>query len=732
MQTGISESILKGLNEQQQEAVRTTEGPLLIVAGAGSGKTRVLTHRIAYLLQEQRTGPWNILAITFTNKASREMKERITDMVGPAAESIWISTFHAMCVRILRRDIDRIDLNRNFSILDASDQLSVVKQCLKELNYDPKKYQPKGILGKISNAKNELIDPHRFAEKYAWGPYEQVVSEVYQRYQRKLKNNHSLDFDDLIMQTIRLFQKVPEVLAYYQRRFHYIMVDEYQDTNHAQYKLVRLLADHFKNLCCVGDSDQSIYKWRGADIRNILNFEEDYEDANVIKLEQNYRSTQRILEAANGVIQNNLGRKEKALWTDNDEGRPLTWYEADNEHDEAYYIVEKIREAVTQGANYRDFAVLYRTNAQSRVMEDVLVKSNMPYQIVGGVKFYERKEIKDALAYLRLAANPDDDLSLQRVINVPKRGVGQTSVDKLAAYAEEREISLYQALKEADFTGISARAAKACTELGAMIREFEQQVEYLGVTELTEQILERSGYRDMLEKEDTIESRTRLENIDEFLSVTQEFEKTNDDKSLVHFLTELALVSDMDRVDDEQDDNHIVLMTLHSAKGLEFPTVFLIGMEEGIFPLSRAQFEEEELEEERRLAYVGITRAEQALTVSSAAMRTIYGKTNMNPPSRFLQEIPDHLVERPAQKKEPIDPSPVGTSFGSPSRPSFHRGVNTETDWKTGDKALHQKWGEGTVVSIKGSGDDLELNIAFPKPTGVKKLLAKFAPISKG
>ncbi|EWH20172.1 DNA helicase PcrA, partial [Bacillus haynesii] len=549
----ISDQLLSGLNKMQQEAVKTTDGPLLIMAGAGSGKTRVLTHRIAYLMAEKRVAPWNILAITFTNKAAREMKERVERILGPGADDIWISTFHSMCVRILRRDIDRIGINRNFSILDTSDQLSVIKGILKERNIDPKKFDPRSILGSISGAKNELIDPEEY-EKTAGGFFEQVVSDVYKDYQKKLRKNQSLDFDDLIMTTIVLFDRVPEVLEYYQRKFQYIHVDEYQDTNRAQYLLVKKMAQRFQNICVVGDSDQSIYRWRGADIANILSFEKDYPNASVILLEQNYRSTKRILNAANEVIQNNSNRKPKNLWTENDEGAKISYFRGDNEFGEGQFVAGKIRELVGSGKrSFSDIAILYRTNAQSRVIEETLMKANINYNIVGGTKFYDRKEIKDILAYLRLVANPDDDISFARIVNVPKRGVGATSVDKIAAYADMNGMSLFEALGQVDFIGLSARAANALDEFRQTIENLTNMQEYLSVTELTEEILEKTEYREMLKAEKSLEAQSRLENIDEFLSVTKNFEQQSEDKSLVAFLTDLALIADIDQLDQKEE-----------------------------------------------------------------------------------------------------------------------------------------------------------------------------------
>lgn len=738
----LSDKLLNGLNPEQQKAVKTTDGPLLIMAGAGSGKTRVLTHRIGYLMVEKGVNPYNILAITFTNKAAREMRERIQKMMGGAADEIWISTFHSMCVRILRRDIDRMGFNRNFTILDTTDQQSVIKAILKEKNLDPKKYDPRAILGSISSAKNELIDPEEYS-KTAGGYMEQIVSDVYKEYQRRLQRNSALDFDDLIMMTIQLFQRVPEVLEYYQRKFQYIHVDEYQDTNRAQYMVVKQLASRFRNLCVVGDSDQSIYRWRGADIANILSFEKDYPNAKVILLEQNYRSTKRILEAANKVIDKNQNRKDKNLWTENQEGSKICYYRADSEQGEAQFVTGKIRELVkSENRKYSDFAILYRTNAQSRVMEEVLLKSNIEYTIVGGIKFYARKEIKDMLSYLRLIANPDDDISLERVINVPKRGIGSSSVDKIANFAQTHDLSLFQALESIELIGLSPKITKAAIEFRNIIKNYTQQQEFLSVTELVEEVLEKSGYREMLKAEKSIEAQSRLENLDELLSVTHSFEDSSEDKSLIAFLTDLALVADIDNLDDDgQKADSVVLMTLHSAKGLEFPVVFLMGMEEGVFPHSRSLMEEAEMEEERRLAYVGITRAEQQLFLTNAQMRILFGRTNMNPESRFIKEIPEHLLEGMEPKKAAASPFPAFSKQpqrrAAVTRPNVSNASNAsatggdEFAWKVGDKAEHGKWGVGTVVSVKGSGEGTELDIAFPSPVGIKRLLAKFAPIKK-
>lgn len=732
----LADDLLNGLNPEQKQAVQHTEGPLLIMAGAGSGKTRVLTHRIAYLLIEKEVAPWNVLAITFTNKAAKEMKSRLQGLTGPLADDIWVSTFHSMCVRILRRDIDRIGISKNFTILDGTDQQSVMKQILKDLNIDSKKFSPRAILGSISSAKNELKTAADYA-KSVHGPYEEIVRDAYKEYEKRLLKNHSLDFDDLIMTTIHLFNRVPESLNYYRNKFQYIHVDEYQDTNHAQYTLVNLLAGRFRNLCVVGDSDQSIYRWRGANIQNILDFEKDYPDTKVIMLEQNYRSTKKILEAANAVIENNPARKPKVLWTQNTDGAEIEYYRADNEHDEGRYMAGKIIEHKTGGGNYHDVAILYRTNAQSRVIEEMLLKSNIPYRMVGGIKFYERKEIKDLLAYLRLVANPDDDISFARVVNVPKRGIGASSLDRLADYALRNDLSLMQSVMEINQTDVPKKAANALRVFGDLIMNWSQMQEFLPVTELVEEILDKSGYKEALQAEKTLESQSRLENLDEFLSVTKEFENENEDHSLIAFLTELALDSDYGNEGNTTDSNDegVTLMTLHAAKGLEFPTVFIAGLEESVFPHFRALSDDEEMEEERRLAYVGITRAEQKLYLTNAQMRTLYGNTNMNRESRFIDEIPEHLVTRVGGEKPQVwgrrsAASPTPTVSGV--RPSIlKKNVNADTDWSVGDRLKHTKWGEGTVVAMKGEGASLELDIAFPKPVGIKRVLASFAPIEK-
>lgn len=756
----IFQAITK-LNPQQKKAVETIDGPLLIMAGAGSGKTRVLTHRIAYLIATRKAAPWSILAITFTNKAAREMQERVEKLVGPSARDIWVSTFHSMCVKILRRDISRIGFSSNFTILDSADQLSVVKACQRELNIDSKKFDPKSIQAAISSAKNELITPEVYESRI--GDYfTGLVAKVYKLYQKKLKANNSLDFDDLIMSTIQLFKEVPEVLDFYQSKFQYIHVDEYQDTNRAQYMLCRMFADKHQRICVVGDSDQSIYRWRGADITNILNFEKDYPNAATILLEQNYRSTANILQAANKVIANNSGRKSKKLWSDKGEGRKVQLYQADSEHEEGYFIISQIKKGNETGRSYSDFAILYRTNAQSRVIEEILIKSEVPYQIVGGIKFYDRKEIKDLLAYLRLVSNPDDDISLARIVNVPKRGIGDTTVEKLAEAAARRGSSIFAVLEDLDELDIAGKTKNALRDFRVMIDNLNRMLEYLSVTELTQKLLELTEYRMELEREGTLEAKSRLENIEEFLSVTMEFEKRNEDKSLVSFLTDLALIADIDSMDKDEDGNNqsaVVLMTMHSAKGLEFPVVFIVGMEESVFPHSRALMDDNELEEERRLAYVGITRAEEELFLTCARMRTLFGRMSANSPSRFLKEIPEEFKEdatpgrdrfgRPglsgtfADRKGGSGFSPAAStgSFGSGGasasaltsrpKPAAAPAAREVGHYGVGDKVSHNKWGTGVVVAVKGAGDDTELQIAFPAPVGVKRLLAKFAPITK-
>ncbi|WP_142433874.1 DNA helicase PcrA [Enterococcus faecium] len=737
--------LLNGMNPRQKEAVLHTDGPLLLMAGAGSGKTRVLTHRIAYLIEEKEVNPGNILAITFTNKAAKEMKERVNAILASGGEDVWVSTFHSMCVRILRRDVDFIGYNRNFTIIDSSEQLTLMKRILKELNIDPKKYDPRSILGTISQAKNSLQTPQDFT-KMQGSYYEEIAAKCYAAYQKELQYNQCMDFDDLIMNTIRLFEEHPDSLTYYQNKFHYIHVDEYQDTNHAQYTLVNLLAGRFRNLCVVGDADQSIYGWRGADMQNILDFEKDYPDAAVILLEQNYRSTKNILSAANQVIENNSNRKPKNLWTENKEGNKITYYRADNERDETRFIVDRMQEEIRSNhRNYGDFAILYRTNAQSRVMEETLLKANIPYKMVGGHKFYDRKEIKDILAYLNVLANPQDSISFERIVNSPKRGIGPGSIEKLRSFASLHEWPLLEAAQNVDLANIGGKAGQQLGTFGEMIQEVTQMIPYLTVTELTKEVLDRSGYLEDLKIQNTLEAQARIENLEEFLTVTQEFDKQFEqqneedadapEEKLTVFLNDLALVSDIDNL--EEDASQVTLMTLHAAKGLEFPVVFLIGLEEGVFPLSRALMEESELEEERRLAYVGITRAEEALYLTNAFSRTLYGRTQYNRPSRFVEEIDQELLEiegmRPTPKKTPVFAKKTAYSYKQPETavvPSKSATGGENNSWKPGDKVKHKKWGLGTVVRVSGTSKDLELDVAFPSQ-GVKRLLAAFAPIEK-
>lgn len=725
--------LVANMNKEQSEAVRTTEGPLLIMAGAGSGKTRVLTHRIAYLLDEKDVSPYNILAITFTNKAAKEMKERVQALVGEEAEVIWMSTFHSMCVRILRRDADRIGIERNFTIIDPTDQKSVIKDVLKRENIDPKKYEPKIFIGEISKLKNDLLTPAK-AEAEADDFYSRMVATVYKGYQQQLVRNQALDFDDLIMTTIRLFERVPDVLDFYQNKFQYIHVDEYQDTNTAQYTLVNMLAQKFKNLCVVGDSDQSIYGWRGANIHNILSFEKDYPNARTIFLEQNYRSTKTILQAANEVIRHNTERKPKGLWTANQQGEKIHYYEAMSERDETEYVVREIFKQQKKGKRYKDMAVLYRTNAQSRVLEETFLKSTIPYVMVGGQKFYDRKEIKDLLSYLRLIANSADDISLQRIINVPKRGIGPSSVEKIATYAADHELTMFDALAEVDFIGLSKKVTQAAAEFYQLMSNLMQEQEFLEVSEIVDEVLEKSGYREMLKREQSIEARSRLENIDEFMSVPVDYEKNTplEEQSLINFLTDLSLVAD---VDEANLEDGVTLMTMHSAKGLEFPIVFIIGMEESIFPHIRAiQSENDhEMEEERRISYVAITRAEEELYLSHATSRTLFGRPQSNARSRFLNEIPEELLDLQERQH--------ATTIGSKKRQPAKRGFSqrtvknaasssTASNWKVGDKVMHKSWGEGMVSNVNDKNGSIELDIIF-KSEGPKRLLAQFAPIEK-
>lgn len=752
----MTSQLLQGMNDKQAEAVLTTEGPLLVMAGAGSGKTRVLTHRVAYLIEEQGVNPWNILAITFTNKAAREMQERVGKLLGESARDIWVSTFHALCVRILRRDIDKLGYNRAFTIADTSEQRTLMKRICSELNVDTKKYDPRAILSAISNAKNAMQTATDYAalNSHANNPLNQIVAKAYVLYQKELENSQALDFDDLIMKTIELFEKDPETLEYYQNKFHYIHVDEYQDTNDAQYQLVTLLAAKYKNLCVVGDADQSIYGWRGANMNNILNFERDYPEAHTVMLEQNYRSTQTILKAANEVIANNLVRKEKNLWTENGTGDKISYYRAQNEHDESQFVVSKIQAEISEhGYHYNDFAVLYRTNAQSRMIEETFMKSTVPYTMVGGHKFYDRKEIRDILAYLTLIVNPRDAMSFERVVNTPKRGIGPGSIDKLRQFANENGWSLLEAAQNVTLANaISTRIRAKIEDFGRLMADLTKEADYLTITELTDEILTKSGYLQMLKAENDLQAQTRQENLEEFKSVTQEYDQKHGEdegdnrQKLMNFLSDLALVSDQDDVDEEAPK--VTLMTLHAAKGLEFPVIFLVGMEEGIFPLYRSLSNEKELEEERRLAYVGITRAKRKLYLTNAYSRMLYGRVQRNQPSQFVEEINDDLI-----KFENADGSGKAKSTNTPfakaaaqattftaqrrahglKHSAKQESTGTGADkqaWKVGDKVQHKKWGQGMVVSVNGSGNDMELDIAFPNE-GVKRLLAQFAPITK-
>ena len=757
--------LLNGMNDRQAEAVQTTEGPLLIMAGAGSGKTRVLTHRIAYLIDEKMVNPWNILAITFTNKAAREMKERAAAL-NPATQDCLIATFHSMCVRILRREADHIGYNRNFTIVDPGEQRTLMKRILKNLNLDPKKWNERAILGTISNAKNDLIDEVAYANM-AGDMYTEIVAKCYTAYQKELRQSEAMDFDDLIMLTLRLFDQNPDVLTYYQQRYQYIHVDEYQDTNHAQYQLVKLLASRFKNICVVGDADQSIYGWRGADMQNILDFEKDYPEAKVVLLEENYRSTKTILQAANEVIRNNRNRRPKNLWTQNEDGEEIVYYRANDEQDEALFVARTIDQLSREGYSHKDFAVLYRTNAQSRTVEEALLKANIPYTMVGGTKFYSRKEIRDVISYLNLIANPSDNISYERVVNEPKRGVGPGTVEKIRDFASSQEISLLDASANIMLSPVKGKAAQAVYEFANLILDLRERLDDYSVTELVELVLKKTGYSAALAAQATLESQARIENIEEFLSVTKNFDENPDNPAdetgldkLSRFLNDLALIADTD--DGDMESSEVTLMTLHAAKGLEFPVVFLVGMEENVFPLSRASEDEDELEEERRLAYVGITRAEKILYLTNANSRLLYGRTNYNQPTRFLREISSDLLNyqglaRPAnssfkvsytnsdtskfgqgmslaqalqERKRQAAPSSISTTslpFGksSQSQPS-----KPEVAWAIGDIAHHKKWGDGTVLAVSGSGNSQELKINFPE-VGLKKVLASIAPIEK-
>lgn len=734
-------SIYDTLNTEQREAVFHTEGPVLILAGAGSGKTRVLTHRIAYLIEEKGVNPWNIMAITFTNKAAGEMRERVDKIVGFGSESIWVSTFHSSCVRMLRRFIDRLGFDTNFTIYDTDDQKTLMKDICKRLDIDTKVYKERAILAAISKAKDELIGPEEYEMNVMGDFSKRKLALAYKEYQKELKKNNALDFDDLIMKTVELFQACPDVLEYFQERFKYIMVDEYQDTNTAQFKFVSLLAGKYRNLCVVGDDDQSIYKFRGANIGNILGFENVFADAKVVRLEQNYRSTQNILNAANQVIQNNMERKRKTLWTENEEGEKLHFRQFMNAYEEAEYIVGDISKKVREhDAQYRDIAILYRTNAQSRLFEEKFLMANIPYKLVGGVNFYARKEIKDLLAYLKTVDNARDDLAVRRIINVPKRGIGATTLTRVQDYAVSQGMSFYDALKEADSISALGRAAAKVEPFVTFIQTLRSKAEYLSPSELLKDIIENTGYVKELEAEGTEEAEARIENIDELITKVVSYEEENEEPTLSGFLEEVALVADIDSV--EGDDNQVLLMTLHSAKGLEFPFVYLAGMEDGIFPsyMTITSDDPTEIEEERRLCYVGITRAMRDLTLTCAQQRMIRGETQYNKVSRFIKEIPRELVElgREFKEKKPMD-IPMPTSFRQMKQafkqpafvPKQYEVKKADAlDYTVGDTVKHIKFGTGVVTAIVEGGRDYEVTVNFDK-VGVKKMFASFAKLKK-
>ena len=727
-------SLLTGLNKEQQQAVQHTEGPLLILAGAGSGKTKVLTVRIAHLLA-QGVNPYEILAITFTNKAAKEMKSRVEGLVGDVANCIWLSTFHSFCAKFLRFEIDSfLGYNSNFTIYDTSDSQAVIKAALKALNLDDKYYPVGAMIAAISDAKNQLLFTSDF-RKQARDFYQQKVADVYEYYERELRKNNALDFDDLLLVAVKLLQSNAAVLDKYSHRFRYVMIDEYQDTNHAQYLLAKLLASHWKNIAVVGDADQSIYAWRGADIQNILDFEKDYPNCTSIKLEQNYRSTKIILDAANAVIDNNEGRPEKNLWTDKTEGAKIQHFTAQSEHEEAAFIGDTIaKKHDIHDVPYGDMAILYRTNAQSRVLEEALIKRALPYTMVGGTKFYDRKEIKDVLAYLRVLYNPFDDLSLLRIINVPKRSIGVTTVAKLQEYARANGTSLFMTLTQLHLIdSIKGKTKEKLEEFGILIFTLVSEMENRTVLDILESILDRTGYLAQLEESTDPQDQARAENIGELLSVAKDFQDTNPSGTVEDFLEQVALVNDVDSF--EQEESKVTLMTLHAAKGLEFPIVFLCGLEEGLFPHSRTLMNPEEIEEERRLAYVGITRAEKELYISNATTRTVFGRTSSYLPSRFIDEIPEELVDGlRAKRKVPDDiKRHVPQHMSVTSRPVTKPIVRNEViaDWKVGDTAIHSKWGNGKVINVTGEGAGMKLTIEFPTQ-GVRVVMAKFAPVKKG
>ena len=754
------QKLIEGLNDRQKEAVLKTEGPCLVIAGAGSGKTKVLTHKIAYLISEKNIKPYNILAITFTNKAANEMKQRIQGIIGDVADQMWIGTFHSICVRILRRFIDTIGFDTTFLIFDTSDQKTVVKECLKTLKIDDKMFTDRSVLAEISNAKNEMLTPKAYQTKYAGDYRREKIGQIYELYQKRLKENNAIDFDDIINYTIEILSNNPEALEYYTEKFKYVLVDEYQDTNKAQFTLVTILASRYGNITVVGDNDQGIYSFRGADISNILNFEKDFPGTNIIKLEQNYRCTGNILKAANAVIKNNENKYEKKLWTENEEGKLPCLYQAEDEYDEATYIVNQITHLKTEEyLKPKDFAILYRMNAQSRAIEDILRREDIPYKIIGGVKFYERKEIKDIIAYLRLIHNQSDNISLKRIINEPKRGIGKTSLDNIQQISDETGKSMYEIIKNAEEYGLNRVKANS-EEFIKLIEELKKEKENISISELIKNTLNKSGYTKALELENSIEAETRIQNLDEFLTVAIEFEEQSADNSLAEFLESITLSSDIDGMEDQ--DNSVTLMTLHSAKGLEFPAVFLVGMEEGIFPGYKSIGEPKELEEERRLFYVGITRAKQFLHLTCAERRTIFGSTSYNATSRFIKEIPTELLEGEikSNKKTTFEDTnyewqygktPVKTYNADISQTNIKPKNNIEysynrtaesflnslkqkqadntvdiSKYKEGQKIYHKKFGQGIINKIEEEGDDYKIDIQFEK-SGHKRLMAKFA-----
>ncbi|MBE6081540.1 DNA helicase PcrA [Acidilutibacter cellobiosedens] len=720
---------LQGLNEKQKEGVLHTEGPLLILAGAGSGKTRVITHKIAYLIEEKRVFPSNILAITFTNKAAKEMKERVEGLLKGRVEDIWMGTFHSMCVRILRREIESIGYKRNFSIYDSLDQKTLVKECITEKNLNKETFQEKPIINIISSLKDDMIDPDDYINENYKDYYRRNVGEIYGLYEEKLKKNNALDFDDLILKTVFLLKSDERIREKYQSKFEYIFVDEYQDTNKSQYELIKYLSGKHGNICVVGDEDQSVYGWRGADIRNILNFERDFKGAEVIKLEQNYRSTGNILDVANSIIKNNTERKGKKLWTAKERGQYATLKINFDEKEEANFVTQKVIDLIEEGKyKYGDFVILYRTNAQSRSFEETFIRNNIPYKIVGGLKFYDRKEVKDLIAYLRLIQNPLDDISLRRIINVPKRGIGASTLGKIEKYTSQTGESIYGALLDLDkIQGLSGRARNVIKSFTAMINKFLAMKEIMGVRDFIEEVVYSTGYIKELEEENSVESQSRIENLKEFISVAVDFETNYEGGTLEDFLANVSLLSDVDKTDERKDV--VTMMTVHGAKGLEFPVVFLVGMEEGLFPISRALDSIHDMEEERRLCYVAVTRAEELLYISYANLRTIYGNTTYSLPSRFLKEIPDDMLKicKNDQRKEKQEDE-IEYEERTDIKNRFEKKVNLKEDIQIGSKVNHKMWGMGTVVQIKKVGEDKEIVVAFENK-GLKKLLLSIAPI---